>query len=498
MPIASLRPDLPPEVERLVMRALSRAPRDRHPSMAALKDDVLACLGVVERAATGPTPVPPAARARRRCGRVDGARAGRADRARRDPGRRGRRRRRGGSAPSGSSSRTPSDVDADAGGDRDRPSRAAAGEQRRRRGSDPAAAAAPRRRPPRRRTPSRRRGPNARRAPAADKRPRPRPNTALPARRRRREQLGPRVNAALGAARRIARRRAARAPRRARPRPGTRPWRRSPPRRTRRARPPPRCPSARGSGGSPTPAAAARRDPGRGQAAFDRGDYPEALRRGREAIAAGGALRRPPAGRRRLLPAGALPGCAARVPGGARARSGRTRRSSAAATWPSRRPRSDAAARRLRRRRHACGRTMKRRTAHRPRLRLGRADRAGGGRARAAAGTAAGDGGTGLHGRQLGARTRHADLHLALQQRLSRLLRRPESALPQPRHEPRRQLRQLGMPRFQSLQLYVVPGDAIASDLYYLISAGVDAAHQPAGSGTICKRRWRPGSTPAR
>ena len=29
---------------------------------------------------------------------------------------------------------------------------------------------------------------------------------------------------------------------------------------------------------------------GRGQAAFDRGDYPEALRRGREAIAAGGAL----------------------------------------------------------------------------------------------------------------------------------------------------------------------------------------------------------------
>jgi tetratricopeptide (TPR) repeat protein len=28
----------------------------------------------------------------------------------------------------------------------------------------------------------------------------------------------------------------------------------------------------------------------RGQAAFDRGDYPEALRRGREAIAAGGAL----------------------------------------------------------------------------------------------------------------------------------------------------------------------------------------------------------------
>ena len=29
----------------------------------------------------------------------------------------------------------------------------------------------------------------------------------------------------------------------------------------------------------------------RGQAAFDRGDYPEAVRRGREAIAAGGVLR---------------------------------------------------------------------------------------------------------------------------------------------------------------------------------------------------------------
>ena len=48
------------EVERLVTRALSRAPRDRQPSMTALKDEVLACLGVVERAATGPD-----ARARR-------------------------------------------------------------------------------------------------------------------------------------------------------------------------------------------------------------------------------------------------------------------------------------------------------------------------------------------------------------------------------------------------------------------------------------------------
>jgi serine/threonine protein kinase len=57
-PIGSLRPELPPAVQRLVTRALSRTPRDRHPSMAALKDDVLACLGVVDNAATGPAPAP--------------------------------------------------------------------------------------------------------------------------------------------------------------------------------------------------------------------------------------------------------------------------------------------------------------------------------------------------------------------------------------------------------------------------------------------------------
>jgi serine/threonine protein kinase len=43
-PIGSVRPDLPVEVQRLVMRALSRAPKDRQPSMAALKEDVLRCL----------------------------------------------------------------------------------------------------------------------------------------------------------------------------------------------------------------------------------------------------------------------------------------------------------------------------------------------------------------------------------------------------------------------------------------------------------------------
>jgi len=55
VPIADLRPELAPEVQRLVMRALARGPRDRHPTMAALKEQVLVCLGVVDRAATGPT-----------------------------------------------------------------------------------------------------------------------------------------------------------------------------------------------------------------------------------------------------------------------------------------------------------------------------------------------------------------------------------------------------------------------------------------------------------
>jgi serine/threonine-protein kinase len=47
-PIGKLRPDLPREVQELVMRALSRRPKDRQPSMAALKDDVMRCLAVVQ------------------------------------------------------------------------------------------------------------------------------------------------------------------------------------------------------------------------------------------------------------------------------------------------------------------------------------------------------------------------------------------------------------------------------------------------------------------
>jgi serine/threonine protein kinase len=52
--IGEIRPSLPGDVQRMVMRALARAPGDRQPSMGALKDQVLACLAAVEDA---PTPV---------------------------------------------------------------------------------------------------------------------------------------------------------------------------------------------------------------------------------------------------------------------------------------------------------------------------------------------------------------------------------------------------------------------------------------------------------
>ena len=51
-PIGELRPELPRDVQRLVMRALARAPADRQPSMAALKDQVVACLMAAEGAPT--------------------------------------------------------------------------------------------------------------------------------------------------------------------------------------------------------------------------------------------------------------------------------------------------------------------------------------------------------------------------------------------------------------------------------------------------------------
>jgi serine/threonine-protein kinase len=46
-PIGELRPDLPREVQKLVTRALARAPGDRHWSMTAFKEQILACLTTV-------------------------------------------------------------------------------------------------------------------------------------------------------------------------------------------------------------------------------------------------------------------------------------------------------------------------------------------------------------------------------------------------------------------------------------------------------------------
>jgi serine/threonine protein kinase len=56
-PISRLRPDLPVEVQRLVMRALARNAPDRQPTMAALKEEVLSCLAL----SPGSLAPPPAA-----------------------------------------------------------------------------------------------------------------------------------------------------------------------------------------------------------------------------------------------------------------------------------------------------------------------------------------------------------------------------------------------------------------------------------------------------
>ncbi len=58
-PISELRPDLPREVQYLVMRALARSPGDRHQSMSALKESLLAAIGTTGSA---PTLTPPLAR----------------------------------------------------------------------------------------------------------------------------------------------------------------------------------------------------------------------------------------------------------------------------------------------------------------------------------------------------------------------------------------------------------------------------------------------------
>jgi serine/threonine protein kinase len=56
VPVGKLRPELPVDVQRLIMRALSRKPKDRQPSMTALKDEVMRCLSGIQGA---PSPAVP-------------------------------------------------------------------------------------------------------------------------------------------------------------------------------------------------------------------------------------------------------------------------------------------------------------------------------------------------------------------------------------------------------------------------------------------------------
>ncbi|HVV16716.1 MAG TPA: serine/threonine-protein kinase [Polyangia bacterium] len=49
-PIGQVRPNLPRDVQNLVNRALSRNPAGRHPNMTALKENILACLAAAEGA----------------------------------------------------------------------------------------------------------------------------------------------------------------------------------------------------------------------------------------------------------------------------------------------------------------------------------------------------------------------------------------------------------------------------------------------------------------
>ena len=289
VPVSRLRPDLPPAVDRLVTRALARSPRDRHASMAAMKDQVLACLSIVDAAGTGPTAAPqPLQGATQMMSGASTARVRRTGVAR-------------GAIAAGigiaglaalcmsllTGGRTPA-----------APSNRAA--------SEPAAPAAPETASAPTPTPSAPAAapapvttavdsestpwPEREASPAAVKRVEPRMNATLPPSAARRELFAQHPGTGVGP-----------------PRPDLR-----------GVAPGPiaaRVPAARSgsvaalgeqdaarktaaavverpAAAEPATSAAAAADAilGRGQAAFDHGDYPEALRRGREAIAAGGAL----------------------------------------------------------------------------------------------------------------------------------------------------------------------------------------------------------------
>jgi serine/threonine protein kinase len=269
VPIGSLRPNLPAEVARLVTRALARAPRDRHPSMTALKDSVMACLGVVERAGTGPTPLPGSGPSITQM--VSSPTAG--------AGRRGLARGLIGVAAGLAAVAAVGGYLMNDRAEPDDPAPSAIASES---APTPARPEPPRRDPPRAApTPTAALDPESAPWPERDAMPGATAAPAAPISRR--QQLGRPPGAAIGASLGGA--------------PLGSPAARAPA--TRRAaiaelsgeaealKAPavlPETPRAPGAGAAATAILA------RGQSAFDRGDYPEAVRRGREAIAAGGAL----------------------------------------------------------------------------------------------------------------------------------------------------------------------------------------------------------------
>ena len=299
----------------------------------------------------------------------------------------------------------------------------------------------------------------------------------------------------------------------ARPPPAARRLRRWPPRQIRRskvggaARAAARRGRRRGGGGGDPdarPGGVRSRRLSRGRSPRPRGD-----RRG-------GRARRPPAGGRCLLSTGAFPRCAARVPGRARPRS-RQRVDQAP-------PRSGRAGRaplaragivktRVRRttnqRRHdtqvpTCNASAATPRSPRPSPSLARArgglrgqrsDRRRRARRQRPADGGAGAG-TGTGGRRA-ARTGGADVHLALRQHLPRLLLRPEPALPQPGHEQRRELLERASRasiRRCSSSSRATPSPRTSTTS----SAPASCRRSTRRSRPTCRRRWPPGSTPAR
>ncbi|HXU05658.1 MAG TPA: serine/threonine-protein kinase [Polyangia bacterium] len=284
VPIATLRPDLPAEVQRLVTRALARAPRDRQPSMSAVKDGVLACLGVVERTGTGPTPIPGPSLAVAQMISSSTARVGQ------------RRIARGGIAAALGAAgvvvlgaywiftRAPSS---------DEPEVlvaepiAATAPAANATSQPPAPAAAPTR--PTALDTESTPWPEREPAPTEGKRPLARLNTALPVTPAsiRRQQFGQRLGAGTNAPPLDLRAGAPLGGSRATPghtSVAAMAADADPARKAAAAQP------ERATGSDEPAAAASTAILNRGQTAFDHGDYPEAVRRGREAIAAGGAL----------------------------------------------------------------------------------------------------------------------------------------------------------------------------------------------------------------